>query len=597
MVRALFLCLLILLCLISRLVSAAEDVDSALEEVERVRHVDMPKAVTLIDALESRFAAMTQLQQARLLIYKAVARLFAADYREALQLLARAESLTRDPATLSNIANYQATIYLATLEYELALGSMSKQLSFVGSLKDAAMQRQAFLRLANLYHSMELMDEAGTYATKALELAQEDDYKDICSARLHLAAHDLGKQHHAKAIEDFQAVRDYCERHGLPLYANIAQMGMGDASLQLGEFAQALPLLQQALAGYQRFEFQHEISRAHGLLAQAYLALGDEASAAHHAQQVLSFAEEPTYTQHKLMAYEVLSKLAARQGRYERAYAYSLLQQHYKQLLLDETKVKALAYQATRFDSEEKAREIRLLNQERELYLAQQRVKEREHTNMLMFVTLLSGGVFILGGLSAVGMLQKRKFMRLAKMDGLTGIYNRSAGQDLAEDIFIQVLARGADYSLILFDLDHFKQINDSHGHGTGDWALKKVVEVLRSEFRAGDIFARIGGEEFAIMLPFADEHRALQLAEHCRKKIAAIDTRLSGHSFSLSASFGVSSLGDSDLSLDPLFHRADMALYGAKNSGRNRVMAYVAEMGASMSPSSVAVKAQAASE
>lgn len=128
---------------------------------------------------------------------------------------------------------------------------------------------------------------------------------------------------------------------------------------------------------------------------------------------------------------------------------------------------------------------------------------------------------------------------------------------------------------MILFDLDHFKRINDSYGHGTGDWALKKVVEVLKPHVRNGDVFARIGGEEFALFLPYANESKGMEVAEQCRSRIEAIDTHLSGHKFTITASFGVSGMTTEDLSLDPLLHRADMALYAAKSNGRNSVFCY----------------------
>ena len=106
-------------------------------------------------------------------------------------------------------------------------------------------------------------------------------------------------------------------------------------------------------------------------------------------------------------------------------------------------------------------------------------------------------------------------------------------------------------------------------------WALKKVVDSLKSHIRNGDVFARIGGEEFAILLPYADEEKGMEVAEQCRARIEAIDTQHSGHKFVITASFGVSGLMADDLSLDPLFHRADMALYAAKANGRNTVVRY----------------------
>ena len=342
-----------------------------------------------------------------------------------------------------------------------------------------------------------------------------------------------------------------------------------------GDYLGARAILLLALKGYEAFQFQLEISHVHALLAENYFATGELVQAKSHAVKVLTFPDDNSYIEHKHIAYKVFAELMAADKQFEQAYEYSRKEQHYNQLIFDESRMKTLAYQAAKFNADEQAREINLLNKERELYIAQQTVKEREYTNMLMFITILVGGLFFLAILLVVGNLQKRRFMRMARMDALTGVLNRGAGQDLGENLFVQAAARGGDFCVILFDLDHFKRINDSYGHGTGDWALKKVVEVLKPHVRNGDVFARIGGEEFALFLPYANEEKGMEVAEQCRSRIEAIDTHLSGHKFTITASFGVSGMTTEDLSLDPLLHRADMALYAAKSNGRNSVFCY----------------------
>lgn len=342
-----------------------------------------------------------------------------------------------------------------------------------------------------------------------------------------------------------------------------------------GDYLGARAILLLALKGYEAFQFQLEISHVHALLAENYFATGELVQAKSHAVKVLTFPDDNSYIEHKHIAYKVFAELMAADKQFEQAYEYSRKEQHYNQLIFDQSKMKTLAYQAAKFNADEQAREINLLNKERELYIAQQTVKEREYTNMLMFITILVGGLFFLAILLVVGNLQKRRFMRMARMDALTGVLNRGAGQDLGENLFVQAAARGGDYCVILFDLDHFKRINDSYGHGTGDWALKKVVEVLKPHVRNGDVFARIGGEEFALFLPYANESKGMEVAEQCRRRLEAIDTHLSGHKFTITASFGVSGMTKEDLSLDPLLHRADMALYAAKSNGRNSVFCY----------------------
>ncbi|AVT48809.1 GGDEF domain-containing protein [Shewanella baltica] len=549
--------------------------DDGLLELEQLQYTNMQSAITKLHELEADFEYMTRFQQGRLLVFKGTSFIYAGKYQEALDNLIQSENLVQNSDYLFSAYSYEATAYIALRNFKDAFVVMSKSLELIGRIENIDIKRAAYLRLASLYSAMGIKEEVGSYAAKAESLASADDVKDICTAKLYLSVYQLELEAFTKAFDEFQYTHDFCESNGFPLISFIALKGMGESKLRLQEYSSAVALLLKALKGYESFNFQLEINSVHSLLTEAYFALKQSAEVVEHAKFVTSLPNDPSYTELKHTVFKVLAGLNAENKQFEQAYEYSKKEQYYNQLMFDEVKMKTLAYQAAKFNADEQSREINLLNKERELYVAQQTVKEREYTNMLMFVTILVGGLFFLGILLAVGQMQKRKFMRMARMDALTGILNRGAGQELGENLFVQATARGGDFSVILFDLDFFKRINDSFGHGTGDWTLKKVVDALKFHIRNGDVFARIGGEEFAILLPYADEEKAMEVAEQCRARIEAIDTQHSGHKFVITASFGVSGLMADDLSLDPLFHRADMALYAAKANGRNAVVRY----------------------
>jgi two-component system cell cycle response regulator len=129
--------------------------------------------------------------------------------------------------------------------------------------------------------------------------------------------------------------------------------------------------------------------------------------------------------------------------------------------------------------------------------------------------------------------------------------------------------------SLLLVDLDHFKDVNDTHGHAGGDEVLRAVADVLAAVCRDVDLAARIGGEEFAILLPETDARGAEHVAERARGRIAESHHRApSGAGFRITASAGVASLGREVTSAEGLLQAADDALYRAKGEGRNRVVA-----------------------
>lgn len=164
-----------------------------------------------------------------------------------------------------------------------------------------------------------------------------------------------------------------------------------------------------------------------------------------------------------------------------------------------------------------------------------------------------------------------RQLEKLAETDGLTGLYCRRRFMELAKSEVLRSLRYGAALSLIMLDLDHFKSINDRFGHHAGDVALTALAAYLDNTKRANDIIGRLGGEEFAILLPETTLEDARVVAERIRSGIAAISLNDSGNSFGMTASIGIVQL-KSD-SLDELMSRADGFMYQAKAQGRNRIV------------------------
>lgn len=161
----------------------------------------------------------------------------------------------------------------------------------------------------------------------------------------------------------------------------------------------------------------------------------------------------------------------------------------------------------------------------------------------------------------------------LSRTDDLTGVYSRRYFMDKSEEV-IKVMRRYQHTaSLLIADLDHFKKINDSHGHHIGDIALIAFIKACRQEIRESDILGRLGGEEFGLMLPETSMQNALALAERIRKATAAIEIPLGDQMIGISVSIGLVELGAEDLSLDSVMRRADLAMYQAKERGRNRVV------------------------
>lgn len=162
--------------------------------------------------------------------------------------------------------------------------------------------------------------------------------------------------------------------------------------------------------------------------------------------------------------------------------------------------------------------------------------------------------------------------------DGLTQISNRRHFEEEAD----RELARARRYdrplTLVLFDLDQFKSVNDTHGHLCGDLVLKQVVRLTADFLRREQVFARVGGEEFAILTPEARGDGGRVLAERLRARIARSPFEYSGASFLVTCSYGVAELDVEMKSAHELYEAADQALYRSKNSGRNTVTVFSRE-------------------
>jgi len=168
----------------------------------------------------------------------------------------------------------------------------------------------------------------------------------------------------------------------------------------------------------------------------------------------------------------------------------------------------------------------------------------------------------------------KEKAERLARTDELTGLDNRRAFFDRGQQVFRQAHRSGRPVAVIMLDVDRFKGINDGHGHAAGDVLLKALADSVRTLVREADILARLGGEEFALILPETGLEQALAVAERLRLTVEGLTVAWGYEQLRCTCSLGVAAGSGADLNLDGLLAAADQALLEAKRRGRNRVVA-----------------------
>jgi diguanylate cyclase (GGDEF)-like protein len=160
----------------------------------------------------------------------------------------------------------------------------------------------------------------------------------------------------------------------------------------------------------------------------------------------------------------------------------------------------------------------------------------------------------------------------LAAIDWLTGLYNRRHFETLARAELARCQRYMRPLTILMIDIDHFKAVNDRFGHAAGDRVLQTVAAVCRAAKRDSDVVARVGGEEFALMLPETAEQAAHHFAERLRQQVRDCSPAIDGEKLDIAVSIGIAAATLSTSGIDSLLRRADQALYEAKRSGRDRV-------------------------
>jgi diguanylate cyclase (GGDEF)-like protein len=240
---------------------------------------------------------------------------------------------------------------------------------------------------------------------------------------------------------------------------------------------------------------------------------------------------------------------------------------------LDDVSAKALAFQIVNQQVQAKKLQVDALDKQNKILQLEQALARKAVEASRLYIAILALGLLAIGLWLLRLKRSQLRFMRMAQCDSLTGIFNRKHFMNESEYSlrYAQRSARGA--CLVLIDLDHFKLVNDTYGHATGDQVLRRAVAACQEFVRSTDVFGRLGGEEFGVLLPECGLDSGIERAEAIRRGIAGSSGQ-ADPDIPVSASLGVAFTGESGYDLRQLLVDADQALYRAKRAGRNCVVA-----------------------
>jgi diguanylate cyclase (GGDEF)-like protein len=273
-------------------------------------------------------------------------------------------------------------------------------------------------------------------------------------------------------------------------------------------------------------------------------------------------------------AYQVLYRIEKRRGNTAAALGYFEHFSAQDKGYLNDVGVRSLAYEVSQQHQMVQNLSTESLGKENRILRLQQALDANTVSTGRLYIALLLVILVSIGLLLFRVKRSQLRFKRMSTLDGLTGILNHQHFMSEAERILRVQEKKLGSACLISIDLDHFKQVNDTHGHAMGDIVLQHTVAVLQEDLRPADLFARLGGEEFAILLIGCTTSQAVAAAQRLRVAIEASPVEDGGRLVSLSVSVGVASSDRCGYDLSCLCREADAALYRAKRAGRNRVMA-----------------------
>lgn len=442
------------------------------------------------------------------------------------------------------------------------------------ALDDLAQVTDKDARFHLLSEASQLLSDAGQYELAAIYANQITvDYpsgRNGCIGgmfELHAKLH--GGQVNI-ANEQFQAKIDSCLAVGEKMIADAIVRDMAVLDMQQNKVDDALALLQKHYEEVKGFNYPALTADYNVLLAQAYWKKDDALLAQKYATAAAEISARSDFIESLVKSYQLLYQIERQQGNLRDALAYHEKYVAADKEHLDDIREKALAYQIAKQQVETKKIELEALSKQNQILHLQQALDHKAMVTSRLYIALL---LTVLASIALWLYRLKRsqlRFMRLARRDGLTGIFNRQHFVEEAEETlrYVGKSLRGA--CLILIDLDHFKDINDTHGHVAGDAVLKRAVAVCQCHLNSCDVFGRLGGEEFGILLPECTVIQALERAERIRVAIQQVD---SDEDVPLTASFGIATTAHYGYELRRLLIAADSALYRAKNEGRNRVV------------------------
>lgn len=550
---------------------ANETPEQLLERASSIKTSDHDGFLRILTQLHQMESNLPQDQQWSLRILDAWQADFEGNDSQAIPALRMIADQASSPALRLRALAMMVNIFGFTHHYEEAFIQFNRLTELLPQVSDKGARYAALGEAAQLLIFSHHYKQALEYADQMLENVPPG--KNACHAaryRLQALVHGGDAQ---LTPSQFQEGIDLCMQDNDLIYANAMREDMAAFLLQKNRAAEAIRIVQEHYAEVRDYNFPSQMQYSNLLLAQGYFSQGDLPAARKFALASIENNVESSYSELLSKAYELLYRIESRLGHTADALAFHEKYMTADKGYLSEVTAGALAYETVKQQVQAQKSQVDTLNRQNQILQLQRQLDHKAMETSRAYITLL---LTVLASIAFWLMRTKRsqlRFKRLATQDSLTRICSRQHFVDEAEIVLRQAARSTRSACLMLMDLDHFKQVNDTHGHLIGDLVLKRAVDACLQHLGRCDIFGRLGGEEFAVLMPDCTAREARDRAERLRQAIAATPIWGETRHVVISASFGVASTDRSGYELRQLMIDADNALYQAKRDGRNRVI------------------------
>ncbi|NVK21860.1 MAG: diguanylate cyclase [Kangiellaceae bacterium] len=545
-------------------------VEELLIEADAIKSSDFLQLEKFLIEIEAQEADLSSAQQEFYKYLQSYSLAYKGDYEQALRGF---ESLAKisDQVELSYRARISlANIYAITRDYSKGFKNLHELIANNHNISNDEIRQQGLIIASLIYNTYQKYDLSKEYAGKLLQ--ESPTGRNLCFIK-QLQLDSMFQLDELQSVE--QELNEgvlLCEDAKENIAAALLKINIARHYLNNSDAMKALEYLEGHSSSIHDTNYPRVIAEYYILFARAKWQLGEQGDAINFASKVLDISDNDRFIKPRVMAYALLHEIKKANGDFKMALDYYEKYSEADKAQINEILAQQLAYNIVEQQTQEKVQEIKLLNKQNEVLTLQQNLAKKEAANDKLAIALL---VSILGFIGFWTYRIKRNQIKLrkqAEVDQLTGVSTRHHFYESARALLQSCESSDQEVSFILFDMDSFKKINDHYGHLVGDYVLKEALSASMVCWRKNDLAGRLGGEEFAILLPACDLDKAAQIAEHCRRKISEVDTSESGHQFPISASFGVTSSKYSGYELKELIADSDRMMYVAKDEGRDRV-------------------------